>query len=182
MEYFTQEEIDESAKVIAQPYSSDSPYLKHFKSIQAKLSRFVIEHVAKSFPEEDLIISRRERINKQAGRGADHNKFTDYILVGASPGSEELGKTLFIKFEIKHEESGTYFKTELDVDFASSQSKASEPLSNYVLKVRKQTLIPFAEIEPLGYDGLLKRIRPETVANLKLSLWTTRYRQDLQYR
>jgi hypothetical protein len=167
MEYFNEQEIEESCKVIGQPYSSDSPYLKFFRSIEAKLEHFVTEYVIKSFPDERLEICRRERINKQAGRGASHNKFTHYILRGCSPALKSLDKTLFIKFEIYLDDTPG-FKTELDVDFASDQAKANEELTNYVRGIRKQTFLLFEDIATLSYDGLMQEIFEQTKQNIKL--------------
>ncbi len=139
-------DIQAIQSVIDDPYSKAIPEYGNWENVRGRLIH-LYEYTSQQsgIP---LQVCRREKLNKQAGRGAAHNNWSDYILLGVFPNGLDADRTLFIKFIVFNLSDTPSFHIQLDCDFASKDYRAPEQVKEYVHSIRdgQQTDYPLTTL------------------------------------
>ncbi|MCC2590969.1 McrB family protein [Chryseobacterium sp. MFBS3-17] len=154
MEYFDLNGLKRYPQLINENYDPNSDAAKIFNDTKTKLN-----YLAELFSERfgiKLKNNYNEKINKQAGRGANFQRFKDYVLVGYIPSQfSDVGNNIFIKLSFGFWDGVPKFHYQIDVNFKKDNNPYNSD-RDYLLKLDPYWLT-VNENFPQSWDELLQR-------------------------
>ncbi len=164
---FDAKALEEAIQLAGKPYSTSErgPY----ESLRSSLEE-LFGYIQEQLPDFTPVICRREKFNRQAGRGAKHNNWADYVLLGICPASMDRGRSLFVKLIVHSLASGDpKLAVELDYEYSSPDHRPPGTVRQRVDEVKTELVfsISFKELKEAEIGEIWSHLEKAVVRNLQ---------------